>query len=60
MVFGDTHVGMLDEKPKDTEQYTTTEMSKFAKMALSDVVQSIAQDADTKIATTKFAGKKPK
>ena len=43
-----------------TEQYTTTQMSKFAKMALSDVVQSIAQDADTKIATTKFAGKKKK
>jgi mannitol-1-phosphate/altronate dehydrogenase len=49
---------MLAEKPKDTEQYTTTQMSKFAKMALNDVVQSIAKDADTKVAATKFADKK--
>ena len=54
MVFGDTHVGMLAEKPKDAEQYTTTQISKFAKMALSDAVQSFAQDADTKVV------KKPK
>jgi mannitol-1-phosphate/altronate dehydrogenase len=51
-IKGDTHIGMLAEKPKDTEQYTTTQMSKFAKMALSDVVQSIAQHADTKVAAT--------
>jgi alkylhydroperoxidase family enzyme len=33
-ILGDTHVGMLAEKPKDAEQYTATQMSEFAQATL--------------------------
>ena len=37
MVFGDTHVGMLAEMPKDTEQYTAMQLSEFAQLALDSI-----------------------